>query len=129
VRVEYSPPPAPLTVLVDAAQVGEALRVLAVNAFEAVDDGGRVRLEADGDAGRGLCRVVVADDGRGMDADVARRAFDPFFSGRDAGRGIGLGLPKARRLIESSGGTLLVDSAPGHGTRVTVTLPLAAPAA
>jgi signal transduction histidine kinase len=129
VRLEYSPPPTPFTVHIDKTQVGEALRVLAVNALEAVEDGGRVRLEANDDAAVGLGRVILADDGRGMDADMARRAFDPFFSGRDAGRGIGLGLPKARRLIESSGGSVFVDSAPGRGTSVTITLPLAAPAA
>jgi signal transduction histidine kinase len=129
IRLEYSPPPTPLAVRVDAVQVGEAIRLLAVNAFEAVDDGGRVLIEASADPDRGRCRLVVADDGRGMDADVARRAFDPFYSGRDAGRGIGLGLPKALRLIESSGGTLAVDSRPGHGTRVNVDLPLAAGAA
>ena len=49
-------------------------------------------------------------------------AFDPFFCGRDAGRGIGLGLPKALRLIESNGGRLAIDSRPGKGTRVVVTL-------
>lgn len=125
VRLEYSPPPTPLAVRVDALQVGEAIRLLAVNAFEAVDDGGRVLITASADSDRGRCRLVVADDGRGMDADVARRSFDPFYSGRDAGRGIGLGLPKALRLIESSGGTLAVDSRPGHGTLVTVELPLA----
>jgi signal transduction histidine kinase len=129
VRLEYSPPPTPFAVHVDKTQIGEALRVLAVNALEAVDDGGRVRLEATDDPAGGLGRVILADDGRGMDADTARRAFDPFFSGRDAGRGIGLGLPKARRLIESSGGSLRVDSAPGRGTSVTITLPLAVPAA
>ena len=69
--------------------------------------------------------VVISDDGRGMDADTARRAFDPFFSGREAGRGIGLGLPKALRLVESSGGSVSVDSRQGRGTRVTVALPAA----
>jgi signal transduction histidine kinase len=126
VRLEYSPPPSPLSVRVDATQVAEAIRAIAVNACEAVDDGGRVVVEAAEDAERGLCHVVIADNGRGMAPEVVRRAFDPFFSGRDAGRGIGLGLPKALRLIESSGGTVRVDSRVGSGTRVTVALPLAA---
>jgi signal transduction histidine kinase len=125
VRLEYSPPPAPLHVRVDAAQVGEALRVIAVNAFESIDDGGHVVLEAAHGEKPGWCRVVVSDDGRGMDADTARRAFDPFFSGREAGRGIGLGLPKALRLVESSGGSISIESRQGRGTRVTVALPTA----
>ncbi len=52
------------------------------------------------------------------------RAFDPFFSGREAGRGIGLGLPKAWRLVEINGGTIAIDSRPDRGTRVAVSLPV-----
>lgn len=123
VRLEYSPPPSPIHVRVDAGQVSEALRVIAINAFESIDDGGRVLLEASRGQEPGWCRVVITDDGRGMDTDTARRAFDPFFSGREAGRGIGLGLPKALRFVESSGGSISIDSKQGQGTRVTVTLP------
>jgi signal transduction histidine kinase len=126
IRLEYSPAPTPLPLHVDATQVGEAVRLLAVNAIEAVADGGRVLLEASGDALAGRARIIIADDGPGMDPDTATRAGDPFFSGREAGRGIGLGLPKARRLIESSGGSLAIDSRPGRGTRCTIDLPGAA---
>jgi signal transduction histidine kinase len=71
----------------------------------------------------GGCEVTVADDGRGMSFEAARRAFDPFYSGREAGRGAGLGLSKAWRLVEASGGTMLLDSRPGQGTRVSILLP------
>ena len=124
-RLEYSPPPVPQTVFVDRVQVEEAIRVVVVNALEAVAAGGRVVLEAtrrSPQAG-GWCEVAVADDGRGMSFEAARRAFDPFYSGREAGRGAGFGLPKAWRLVESSGGTLLLDSRPGQGTRVSILLP------
>mgnify|MGYP006275565063 CR=1 FL=1 len=121
VRLEYGPPPQAVTALVDAAQVAEALRALVANALEAVDEGGRVVVDV-AVAGE-ACRVTVADDGPGMDGDASRRAFDPFYCGRDAGRGIGLGLPKALRLIESNGGRLAVESRPGAGTRVVVHLP------
>ncbi|MFM9058253.1 MAG: sensor histidine kinase [Planctomycetaceae bacterium] len=127
-RLECSPPPRPVAVLVDAAHVGEALRLLMVNALEAVAAGGRVTLAADRRDDHDAppqCEVVVADDGPGMAADTLRRAFDPFFSGREAGRGIGLGLPKAWRLIEANGGRITVDSGPGRGTRVSLLLPLA----
>ncbi|MFM7206560.1 MAG: sensor histidine kinase [Planctomycetaceae bacterium] len=120
-RLDCSPPPAAVGVLVDAAQVVEALRALTLNAIEAVGDAGRVVIEAE--ARGGGISIAVVDDGPGMTADGVRRAFDPFYSGRDAGRGIGLGLPKAVRLIEQNGGTLAVDSRPGAGTRVAVTLP------
>jgi hypothetical protein len=121
IRLDYAPPPASVAVWIDAAQVSDALRALVQNAIEAVADGGRVVIEAaaEGDGGH----VTVADDGPGMLGDAARRAFDPFFSGRDAGRGIGLGLPKALRLIEVNGGTLTIQSAAGRGTVVAVSLP------
>jgi len=130
VRLEYRPPEPGLHLDVDAAQVGEAVRALVVNGCEAVADAGRVAIEAGRRDGGdpGWCDIVVTDDGRGMDADTLRRAGDPFFSGREAGRGIGLGLPKARRLIESNGGGLTLWSAPGRGTRAVVSLPLAAAA-
>jgi len=125
VRLEYSPPPSPLTVFVDRVQVEEALRVVVVNALEAVAAGGRVVLKGARHSVEGTSRgeITVADDGRGMPFDAARRAFDPFFSGREAGRGAGLGLPKAWRLVALSGGSVLLESRPSQGTRVTILLP------
>ena len=70
------------------------------------------------------CEIVVADDGRGMASEAVQRAFDPFYSGREAGRGVGMGLPKAWRLVDSNGGTVVLESRPGHGTRVSILLPL-----
>jgi len=124
-RLEYSPAPVPIVVQADARQVQEAMRVIVMNAFEAVDEGGRVEIACGRpvDTPVGRCLITVSDDGRGMDPDAARRAFDPFYSGRDAGRGIGLGLPKAWRLIEGSGGEVAIESRPGQGTRVAVVLP------
>jgi signal transduction histidine kinase len=55
--------------------------------------------------------------------ETAQRAIDPFFSGREAGRGIGLGLSKAWRLIDTNGGVLEIDSKPGRGTCVTIRVP------
>jgi signal transduction histidine kinase len=60
-----------------------------------------------------------------MPPDLLQRAFDPFFSGREAGRGIGLGLPKAWRLVSINGGRLEIDSRPGRGTSVAISLPIA----
>lgn len=122
VRLEYDPPPSSVPVRVDATHVGEAVRMLLMNAFEAVDDGGRIHVEARA-ATNGQASIVIEDDGPGMDAATAAKACDPFFSGREAGRGIGLGLPKAQRLIEASGGSLTIESRPGHGTRCMIALP------
>lgn len=129
VRLEYSPLPVPQAVLVDRVQVEEALRALLVNAIEAAAAGGRVVVRVTQAAGGrgGDCQVSVEDTGRGMTLEQVKRAFDPFFSGREAGRGAGMGLPKAWRLVESSGGDVVIDSRPGQGTRLLVRLPAALP--
>lgn len=128
VRLHYSPSPTPLSAHVDRGQIEEAVRAITMNAIEAVDDGGRVTLSVGMVAGSSAlagdcCEIVVADDGKGMDAASLRRAFDPFYSGREAGRGAGLGLSKAWRFAEASGGRVVIESKPGEGTRVAVLLP------
>ena len=126
VRLEYSPPPVPVFVWVDRGQIEEALRAVGVNAIDAVSDGGRVRFAASlvVQAGRSWCEIVVEDDGRGMDRTTLRRAFDPFFCGREAGRGAGLGLSKAWRFVDACGGGVVVESRPEEGARVSMLLPL-----
>ena len=75
----------------------------------------------------GRVRLVVHDDGVGMTAELQRRAFEPFFSTKDEGKGSGLGLPVARALAESRGGALRLESRPGEGTTAILELPEAAP--
>jgi len=65
-------------------------------------------------------RVEVEDDGRGIAADALPRVFEPTFSTTSSGAGLGLAI--ARRLVEGWGGTITLDSTPGRGTRVTLTL-------
>lgn len=121
IRLDHALPAEAILVRVDPPQVSEALRALAANALEATEEGGHVTIAvAPTTTG---CGVTLTDDGPGMDAEAVRRAFDPFYCGRDAGRGIGLGLPKALRLIESNGGRLTVESRPGAGTRLFAELP------
>jgi len=131
VRLEYSPPPVPVSAWVDRGQIEEALRAIGVNAVEAVADGGRVRFGAglSVHSGRSWCEIVVEDDGRGMDRATLRRAFDPFFCGREAGRGAGLGLSKAWRFVDACGGGVVVESRPEEGARVSMLLPLTEEAA
>lgn len=128
VRLEYSPAPAPRQAYVDRVQVEEALRAVVTNAIEAGAPGGRIVIEVHPAAGDAT-EITVVDDGRGMAPEQARRAFDPFYSGREAGRGAGLGLPKAWRLLGVNGGSIALDSRPGAGTRATLTLPGAGTAA
>jgi signal transduction histidine kinase len=126
IRLEYSPPPVPLPVVVDRAQIEEAIRMVVVNAVEAVADGGRVTLQASSrqEQGREWCAITIDDDGRGMDRQTVQRAFDPFFSGREAGRGVGLGLSKAWGFVTGAGGIIRIDSRPAQGTCVTILVPV-----
>lgn len=94
---------------------------LLTNAAQAVRSGGRVTVRlAPAD---GAVRVVVEDDGAGMEPEVAQRAFEPFFTTRP-GQGIGLGLPIVQGIVERHGGSVALDTAPNAGTRVAVTLPV-----
>jgi signal transduction histidine kinase len=124
VRLESRRSGAALTAIVDRGQVTEALRAIVTNAVEAAVDGGSVVIAPSIVAGDpAWCDVAIMDDGAGMDDATIRRAFDPFFSGREAGRGAGLGLSKAWRFIEASGGSVVLSSRVGVGTTVTVRLP------
>jgi CheY-like chemotaxis protein len=71
-------------------------------------------------------RVAVRDDGPGMPEEVRRRACEPFFTTKAPGKGTGLGLAQIHGFAHQSGGTVLIDSAPGQGTEVAILLPRAA---
>jgi signal transduction histidine kinase len=110
----------PGDVVVDRQRFGQIAANLVANALDAVGPAGRVTVVAgcDGDA----FRLVVSDDGPGMDAATLERVQAPFVTTK--AHGTGLGLPLARRLAEAHGGTLVLESIPGSGTRATVTLPV-----
>ena len=99
--------------------------ILTRNAIEATPPGGSVRFTASGDD-RALV-WTVQDDGRGLDPTEADHLFDPFYCGRQAGRGLGLGLPRAARFVARSGGELRWDPAPERGTIFRLRLPLDPP--
>ncbi len=67
--------------------------------------------------------ISVTDDGPGITPDERRHIFDPFFSARQAGRGLGLGLSKCWRIVTNHGGKIEVESAPGQGAGFVITLP------
>ncbi len=96
---------------------------LLVNGAQAIPDGrrGHVAVLAER-VGGGKVRVVVSDDGTGMDEGVLRRVFEPFFSTKPSGVGTGLGLAVSRGLVSSLGGKLDLESAVGRGTRATLEL-------
>ena len=123
----------PLIVLADATLLAMAVRAVCVNALEALGAEGRVevaveRAAVDGELGDWAC-LIVRDTGPGIPPHVRRHLFDPFFSGREAGRGLGLGLSKAWRVVTLHGGRIDVASEPREGTRFTIRLPLPLPVA
>ncbi|MBV8553994.1 MAG: HDOD domain-containing protein [Planctomycetaceae bacterium] len=99
--------------------------VLLRNALEATPKGGTIRVSSSGDGA--ALRWTVQDTGRGITPAEGQRLFDPFYCGRQAGRGLGLGLPRAARFVSLAGGDLRWHSTPGQGTTFHLHLPLAAP--
>ncbi|TCZ66641.1 response regulator [Roseicella aquatilis] len=120
-------------VLADRGQFETVLVNLATNARDAMAQGGCLTLSAEpvtvppgvaGDLPPGdYIRLTVADTGSGMDPAVLARAGEPFFTTKPAGQGTGLGLAMARSFAEGSGGCMVIESAPGRGTRIALVLP------
>ncbi len=119
-----------LPIRVDPDQVAAALGEIVKNGLQACSrtEGGTVRLLVQPLAAEKGARFVVTDDGPGMDPKVRARAFDPFYSGYEAGRRRGLGLPKAYQAVQANGGEMTVESTPGQGTTVRVTFWVPEPA-
>jgi two-component system, sensor histidine kinase RegB len=103
--------------------VAQALRSILTNAQDASPPHREVVVTASGGGEVGELRVVVRDRGRGMSRDVLARVGEPFYTTKEPGRGMGLGLFLTRAVAESVGGSLAIESAPGQGTEVTLTLP------
>lgn len=125
-------------VRIDVLQFEMALLNLLINARDAIDANGNVRLSAANVAPAALpeslaaalarsdhVRVCVGDDGSGMSPEVLARATEPFFTTKGPGSGSGLGLSQAYGFAEQAQGVLHIDSVPGHGTTVTIFLPRA----
>jgi signal transduction histidine kinase len=113
-------------IAVDDAQVGQAIYNLLLNASQALE-GRRGRLTIRAARDNGAVRVDVADDGPGIPAERLEQIFEPLFSTRP--RGIGLGLTVSRALVEANGGRLTVASEPGRGATFSVHLPRVGPLA
>ena len=123
-------------VLADPSQLESALLNFALNARDAMPDGGRLHIaarpiELDGDAAPfalpagHYALIEVADNGQGMDAATLARVFEPFFTTKRFGLGSGLGLSMAYGFVKQSGGDITIHSEPGQGTTVLIALPLA----
>jgi signal transduction histidine kinase len=126
ISVRHELPPG-LLAYADPRQLRLALGNLVRNAIQAAPDGGWVRVSAAAAASR--LRLAVEDNGPGPDPGIVEHLFDPFFSGRQAGRGRGLGLSTAWRLAREQGGALLYEPRPGGPTCFVLSIPAADSAA
>ena len=111
----------------DPAQLELVIFNLAVNARDAMPYGGEMTLRTHDVEEKGSRFVVltVSDTGAGMDSETLRRCLEPFFTTKPVGQGVGLGLSMAFGFMAQTGGKLLIDSAPGKGTRVSLLFPYA----
>jgi CheY-like chemotaxis protein len=117
-----------LPVLADPTQLEVAVLNLAINARDAMPDGGilsfasrPVEMAGDPDLEDGrYIELAISDTGSGMDDDVAGRAFEPFFTTKEVGKGTGLGLSMVYGMARQSGGVARIESAPGVGTTVKI---------
>ncbi len=106
----------------DDGQIRQALLNLIRNAADAVSESGNGHVTVQTRmAGRKQVELVVTDDGPGMTEDMVAKVFDPFFSTKEGGTGLGLAL--VQQIIHEHGGTIRVESEPGHGASFVVSLP------
>ncbi|MFC3990921.1 ATP-binding protein [Actinoplanes siamensis] len=137
IHLVVAPSEVPLTVRADPGQLQQVLLNLAINARDAMPEGGSLVLEAnsaelDGDelnmqpplpAGR-YARLEISDTGEGMPPEVAERIFEPFFTTKPRGKGTGLGLATVYGIVTEAGGSVNLYSEPGVGTTFRIYLPL-----
>jgi signal transduction histidine kinase len=119
----------PFEVLADETQLGVAFHAVLKNALEAVPGGGHVWITARGVHAelQHFAEICVRDDGPGFSETARKHIFDPFFSGREAGRGLGFGLSKCWRIVTDHGGQVVVARSAGGGAEFSILLPLSSP--
>jgi two-component system, cell cycle sensor histidine kinase and response regulator CckA len=132
VSLEFDLATSPCLVRIDRTHLALALQALLANAREAMPNGGRITVVVGEDAGsegvsnpsRGRVAVLaVRDNGHGMDEATRRRVFEPLFSTKPSGLGLGLGLPTVHAIVTRHAGDVSIESAPGAGCTVRVSLP------
>jgi two-component system, cell cycle sensor histidine kinase and response regulator CckA len=138
-EVELGEPEPPVPIRMSTTGIEQVLMNLTVNARDAVEEGGRIRVAVDrcrldpdqiprvrGPALPGpMGRLTVRDDGCGMDPEMLERIFEPFFTTKGEEQGTGLGLSTVFAIVEEAGGGIMVESRPGEGTTFHILLPLA----
>jgi signal transduction histidine kinase len=126
IKILMNAEPSLLEIMADPIQLAVAIQALCRNSIEAIGQGGRIEIGVSALA-HDRVQIAVQDDGLGIPEHLRPHIFDPFFSGREAGRGLGFGLSKAWRIVTDHGGEIAVQSQPGQGATFTIELPLAPP--
>jgi len=123
-QVEVDIPDPTVQLMVDAGRLSSCILNLTFNSRDAMGPTGTLKISARQVPGSQTLELSVADDGKGMPADVVARAFEPFFTTKRAGSGTGLGLATVYAFAKQSGGTAYLESRLGVGTTVTLSLPI-----
>ncbi len=124
IRIEKNLPPLPST-SADPMQLQQVFLNLFLNAIDAMPEGGVLGIRTACDGSPDEIRIEISDTGRGIDPEIAGRIFQPFFTTK--AKGTGLGLPMSKLLIEQQGGSIGVAGNPGGGTVFTLRLPVRPP--
>ncbi len=106
----------------DPSQLNQVIVNLMINALQAMQPGGKLTIQTL--TGRERVSLIVEDTGTGMDEEVMRQIFTPFFTTKDVGQGTGLGLPVVHGIVTSHGGSIKVESKPNQGSRFEIQLPI-----
>jgi two-component system, NtrC family, sensor kinase len=110
------------TIDADPSQMNQVFVNVIVNAIQAMPQGGKLAISTRKE--RTQVSLIVEDTGIGMDENILKKIFTPFFTTKDIGMGTGLGLPVAHGIIISHGGSIKIESTPGIGTRCEIKLPV-----
>ena len=111
-------------IVCNAAEIGQVCASLLMNAGQAIDEDGVVRIHSKAtDSG---VKLIIEDDGEGIEQETIEHIFEPFFTTREEGQGTGLGLSIAYGIIQKHQGTISASSTPGNGAKFTITLPTSA---
>lgn len=122
-EIKYDLPKDLPRVRLDRDHLAQIIINIALNAAQAMPEGGRLTISARDQGDR--VQIILTDTGPGIPADIRQKIFDPFFTTKSVGRGTGLGLAICHRIVDSYNGSLDVESRPGQGAAFIITLPAA----